>query len=57
MFPIIEQAIQLKAAIGNTFVIWIQMGIINDQAAETAKQAGLVVVKDKCLMIEHQRLI
>jgi uncharacterized protein len=57
VLPIVEQAIQLKAAIGKTVAIWIQLGIVNQQAAETAKQAGLIVVKDKCLMIEHLRLI
>jgi predicted CoA-binding protein len=56
VLPIVEQAIQLKAAIGKTVVVWMQLGIVNEQAAETAKQAGLVVVMDKCLMIEHQRL-
>jgi predicted CoA-binding protein len=57
ILPIVEQAIQLKAAIGKKVIVWIQLGIVNEQAAETAKQAGLVVVMDKCLMIEHQRLI
>ena len=55
--PIVEQAIQLKATIGKTFVVWMQLDIVNEQAAEAARHAGLVVVMDKCLMIEHQRLI
>jgi uncharacterized protein len=55
--PIVEQAIQLKASLGKTFVVWIQLGIINEQAAEAARLAGLVVVMDKCLMVEHQHLI
>ena len=57
VLPIVEQAIQLKAALGKTFVFWIQLGIINEQAAEAARHAGLVVVMDKCLMVEHQHLI
>jgi uncharacterized protein len=57
ILPIVEQAIHLKAAIGKKFVVWIQSGIVNEQAAETARQAGLVVVMDRCLMIEHQRSI
>jgi uncharacterized protein len=55
--PIVEQAIQLKAAVGRLFVIWMQLGIVNEQAAKAAIHAGLVVVMDKCLMVEHQRLI
>jgi len=55
--PIVEQAIQLKAAVGRSFVVWMQLAIINEKAAEAARQAGLVVVMDKCLMVEHQQLI
>lgn len=54
--PIVEQAIQLKAKDGRPFVVWMQLGIVNEEAAEDAKRAGLIVVMDKCLMVEHQRL-
>jgi len=33
----------------------MQLGIINDQAAEAAKKAGLILVMDRCMMIEHKR--
>ena len=51
--PIVEQAIKLKASVGRPFVVWMQLGIVNEEAAEAARQAGLIVVMDKCLMIEH----
>jgi len=54
--PIVEQAIELKAKIGRPFVVWMQLGIVNEESAEAARNAGLVVVMDKCLMIEHHRL-
>ena len=54
--PIVEQTIQLKAQFGRPFVVWMQLGIVNEQAAEVARRAGLVVVMDKCLMVEHHRL-
>lgn len=54
--PIVEQTIKLKRAVGRPFVVWMQLGIVNQQAAEDAQKAGLVVVMDKCLMVEHQRL-
>lgn len=56
MPPIVEQAIQLKAAVGRLSVIWMQLGIVNEQAAKAAINAGLIVIMDKCLMVEHQRL-
>ena len=55
--PIVDQAIQLKQMHGNPFVIWMQLGIINDQAAEAARIAGLMVVMDKCLMTESRSLL
>jgi len=54
--PIVEQAIQLKGKVGRSFVVWMQLGIVNEQAAEAARRAGLIVVMDKCLMVEHHRL-
>jgi predicted CoA-binding protein len=53
---IVEQAIKLKAMHGKPYVVWMQLGIVNEQAAETAKKAGLTVVMNKCMMIEHSRL-
>jgi predicted CoA-binding protein len=53
--PIVEQAIKLSKMYGRLSVVWMQLGIINKQAAETAKKAGLIVVMDKCMMIEHRR--
>jgi len=56
VLPIVEQVIQLKKLYGVPYVIWMQLGIINEQAAETAKKAGLTVVMNRCMMQEHKRL-
>ena len=53
---IVEQAVKLKALHATLQVVWMQLGIVNEQAAEVAKKAGLTVVMDKCMMIEHHRL-
>ncbi len=54
--PVVEQAIKLKESNGKPFVIWMQLGIINQVAADAARKAGLTVVMDKCIMVEHKRL-
>ncbi len=53
---IVEQAIELKRRFGQPFVVWMQLDIKNEQAAEAARKAGLVVVMDRCLMKEHLQL-
>jgi predicted CoA-binding protein len=37
-------------------VVWTQLGIRNDEAAARAEDAGLRVVQDKCMKVEHDRL-
>ncbi len=37
-------------------VVWFQLGIRHDAAAEALARAGIRVVQDRCLLVEHQRL-
>jgi predicted CoA-binding protein len=46
---IVEQAIQLKIP-----AIWLQEDVINERAAEKARQAGIFVVMDLCILKEHR---
>ena len=50
--PVVESAIKAGAK-----VVWMQLGIVNEEAAQTARDAGLQVVMDRCMRAEHIRLI
>ncbi len=52
VLPHAQAAIEIGAK-----AIWMQSGIINEQAARIAREAGLTVVMDACMMVNHKRLI
>jgi predicted CoA-binding protein len=47
-----EQAVAARAG-----ALWLQLGVINEEAAEIAAAGGLQVVMDKCLAVEHRRVV
>jgi predicted CoA-binding protein len=49
--PIVEEAIKIVAK-----AVWMQEGVINEEAAARAREAGLLVVMDRCMLKEHRRL-
>jgi len=51
VLPIVKEAIRIGAK-----AVWIQEGVINEEAAARAREAGLMVVMDKCMLKEHQKL-
>ena len=52
---IVEQAIELHHNYAHPAVVWMQLGIVNEEAAATARKAGLGVVMDRCMMVESER--
>ncbi|ANT64514.1 MULTISPECIES: CoA-binding protein [Prosthecochloris] len=50
--PVVDQAIEIGAK-----AIWMQLGITNEEAAAKARAAGLEVVQNLCIAVEHQQLL
>ncbi len=48
---IVDQAIELKVP-----AVWMQEGVVHEAAAQKARQAGIFVVMDKCILKEHRRI-
>jgi predicted CoA-binding protein len=48
---LVDEAITISAP-----ALWMQLGIFHSQAAQKARAAGLRVVEDRCLLIEHRKL-
>jgi hypothetical protein len=49
--PVVKDALKRKP-----FAIWMQEGVVNNDAAEIARDAGILVVMDRCMMKEHHKL-
>lgn len=48
--PVVDEAIMIGAR-----AVWMQLGLTNAPAAKKAREAGLAVVENRCISVEHQR--
>ena len=54
---IVDEVLDRKTATGDIEGLWLQLGIQDAEAETRAEDAGLTVVSDRCMKIEHQRLV
>lgn len=52
VLPVAEEAVKIKAK-----VLWLQQGIVNEDAAKIAQQNGLEVIMDRCIKVEDSILL
>jgi len=54
---IVDEVRERKESRGDVSALWLQLGISDDEAAARAEEAGLEVVQDRCIKVEHGRLM
>ncbi|WP_124728061.1 CoA-binding protein [Staphylospora marina] len=52
VMPVVEEAVQVGAG-----CVWMQLGVIHEEAARYAKEHGLTVVMDRCIKVDHALLL
>jgi predicted CoA-binding protein len=54
---IVKEAIERKKIKNDIKVVWLQLGIINNEAKTIAEQEGIDFVQDKCIYVEHKNYL
>jgi predicted CoA-binding protein len=56
VIEVVRDAIERKKQRGDIKAIWLQEGIVNDEAKRLAEENGLLFIQDKCMFREHLRI-
>jgi len=54
---VVDDVLSRRDAAGDVGGLWLQQGVRHDEAAARAEAAGVAVVQDRCLQVEHRRLL
>jgi predicted CoA-binding protein len=49
--PVVEEALGLRPR-----AVWLQLGVVNEAAVPLCEAAGVTLIMDRCIMVEHRRL-
>lgn len=52
--PVVEKVLQMDTL---PKAVWMQQGIVNEPAAELAREKGVFVVMDRCIKVDHENLL
>ncbi|WP_126428409.1 CoA-binding protein [Brevibacillus marinus] len=52
VMPVAEEAVKIKPK-----VLWMQLGVVNEEAARLAQEHGITVVMDRCIKVDHAILV
>jgi uncharacterized protein len=56
VLEVVEEAVERKKARGDIDLIWLQEGIVNDEAKKLAEANGIEFIQDKCMLKEYRNL-
>ncbi|WP_117591233.1 CoA-binding protein [Haloprofundus halophilus] len=54
---IVDDVVARKEERGDVKAVWLQLGITDDEAAARAESGGLEITQDRCMKVEHGRLV
>jgi|APTNR8051073442_1049403.scaffolds.fasta_scaffold06262_3 predicted CoA-binding protein len=54
---IVQEAIERRNAKGDIKLIWLQLGLRNAEAKQLAKEHGIDYIEDKCIYLEHKKVV